>query len=201
MVSLYAKTKLLILQAEEMDTALCSNIAIVKEQRDALDHLMRAIGDCYANNPNGDEYRTKNIDKAIGHIFRSAYDALDSLAISLKIKINDAMQGHTNDAISSVIPRYYSEHCACLDEINVKITESRNCKDVGNITVPRLDSYMKFVTTLLEIKKDCEKAVPGMVEFDRKKRREDMWATVREWGFWILLTIFGTWLFFHWPSK
>lgn len=43
LVSLYTKTKRLVLLAEQLDTESKSNIAIFKEQRDALDHLMRAL--------------------------------------------------------------------------------------------------------------------------------------------------------------
>jgi hypothetical protein len=46
-------------------------------ERDALDHLMRFLGDPLSRSPKGEQYRRDNLDKAIGHIFRAAYDALD----------------------------------------------------------------------------------------------------------------------------
>ena len=89
-LGIYVQTKALIITAEETDPKVSSSIAIIREQRDALDHLMRVISDGYAQQPRGVAYCQENTEKAIGHFYRAAYDALDSLAISLNSRLRQS---------------------------------------------------------------------------------------------------------------
>jgi len=81
---LYIQAKALILYSEEVDPESRSNLQVIKELRDAFDHLMRVIvarvGNQTSPGATDPEYCSKNIQKAIGHIYRAAFDALDGTA-------------------------------------------------------------------------------------------------------------------------
>ena len=174
LVSLYTKTKKLVLQAEQLDPECRSNIAIFKEQRDALDHLMRALQDALppvaAPRP---DYFTLQIDKAKGHLFRAAYDALDGLAISCKIRIAEAMTGVSNEAISAVYPEYY-DHLTEIERIDLEIADRRNEKDVGDPTLDNLNAYQVEVERLCKLVVQCRAKAKPVREWDKRDARSQV---------------------------
>ena len=99
---LYAHTKYLILKAEEIDPELKSSVAIIKELRDAFDHIMRYVGDYFAETPVGAVYQNAQLDKVVGHVFRASYDALDSLSIALKLRLNNALADKSHAASTAL---------------------------------------------------------------------------------------------------
>jgi len=172
-VKLYAQTKSLILKAEELDPELRSCVPIIKELRDSFDHLMRYIGDSFAQTPQGDSYKKQQLDKAIGHVYRAAYDALDSLSICLKTRIHKALDERSTETISVVFPLYYKTHITKLSEIDGRIEESRKHKDIGKkYNADDLNNYMGFLVELENICKEAESRIPDMVAFDQKKAAE-----------------------------
>lgn len=168
--SLYAKTKGLVLLAEQFDPESRSNIAIFKEQRDALDHIMRGFGECFdkTKEPDG-VYLRSQIEKARGHLFRSAYDALDGVGVSCKLRINEAMIGVSLDAIAAVYPDYY-RHVSEVDEIDLKIAEHRRKKDVTEQTIGNLDAYCNDVNRLSALAKAAFHRRPAFQEYDKRAR-------------------------------
>ena len=127
--SLYRDAKIIILYAEEVDPTNSANIQIVKELRDALDHLMRLF--LNKVNPDSDEngtYGLAQIDKAIGHVYRAAFDALDGTVLSLKTKINDCLVKYDKRVIKEVLPSYW-EVKALLNTLCSQISENRSNKD------------------------------------------------------------------------
>ncbi len=184
LVSLYTKTKRLVLLAEQLDTESKSNIAIFKEQRDALDHLMRALEEVLppseGKKPNG--YFALQIDKARGHLFRAAYDALDGLAVSCKIRIAEAMEGISNEAIHAVYSDYYP-HLVEIERIDHAIAERRNAKDIGDPTLQNLEAYHSEIEKFCQIVKDCQSRTTAL--WDWQKR--DAKTKFKEKFFWPLV--------------
>lgn len=90
LADLYVQAKALILYSEEVDPDSRSNRQVIKVLRDALDHLMRVIvarvGTQAPTDAADPEYTSRNIHKAIGHIYRAAFDALDGTVLSLRVR-------------------------------------------------------------------------------------------------------------------
>ena len=87
----YQQAKALVIFAEELDPKSRAVLATIKELRDAFDHVMRVLSDIYLyssakkkKNPN---YYLSSLEKAIGHLCRATFDALDITIIHIKSKI------------------------------------------------------------------------------------------------------------------
>jgi len=185
LLRLYARLKRLVLMSEQVDPESRSNIAVFKEQRDALDHVMRALSQALGvideQKPAG--YFSLHLDKATGHLLRAAYDALDGLAVSCKLRISELMQGICNEAIHDAFPDYYN-HVVEIDRIDQRIAEHRNAKDVGDDhTTKNLDDYLNEVSRLCEMAKECQAHLPAMLDWQKRDWRQKL----REKLFWPLL--------------
>jgi hypothetical protein len=171
---LYSKTKRFILRAEQVDPQSRSNIAIFKEQRDALDHVMRALWDYFDEGKKPDEsYLLGQIEKARGHLFRAAYDALDGAGISFKLRIWEYMEGISNEAISAVYPDYF-EHVAEINKIDSQIVEHRKAKDIGRTTMQNMDEYSAVVDRLAELSDIVTEKTPAFHEWQRRDKKHKL---------------------------
>ena len=169
---LYSKTKKYILRAEQVDPESRSNIAINKEQRDALDHVMRALSEYFEKGEKADgDYLCAQIDNARGHMFRAAYDALDGTGVSYKIRIDKTMLGISNEAISAVYPEYF-DHLIEINELDEKLAEHRNAKDERRTKMSNLDNYCATIERLDELSKTIIGKTPAFQDWQRRNRRK-----------------------------
>jgi hypothetical protein len=146
--TLYAKTKRYIIRAEEIDPTLRSNIAVFKEQRDALDHIVRAMNEYLEKGDSADKrYISNEFDDAIGHLYRAAYDALDGMGISYKIRMNRIMEDFSMQAICAVYPQYL-EALDAVEVVQERIIEHREKKDQRRTTLSELDAYLESIETI-----------------------------------------------------
>lgn len=154
LVELYARTKRVVLQAEQFDPDSRSNISVFKEQRDALDHLMRALA---AQEALATEQQSKyfhlQLDKAKGHLYRAAYDSLDGLAISYKLGFKELVEGLSKDTLHALFPDYHGV-LARVRAIDLAITERRNAKDIGRDTLENLEKYCEQVEELFQLSQE-----------------------------------------------
>lgn len=107
LAELYIQAKGLILYSEEIDPESRSNLQVIKELRDANDHLMRVVVARLADNlPSGindaQSYCHSNLDKAIGHVYRAAFDALDGTILSLREKVAKILDAYPQEVINRV---------------------------------------------------------------------------------------------------
>lgn len=96
-------TKEMYIKSEEYDDDFCSLMQPIKEQRDALDHIVRSYQAIISNkNEHFDkEYIRKNFDKALGHMYRAFYDTADILSISLREQISKTLNNYSYREIIS----------------------------------------------------------------------------------------------------
>lgn len=195
LIVLYTRTKQYVLLAEEKDPDCRSRISIFKEQRDAFDHLMRAMTrHCRSTMPGewtaqlhakaladetqprsatDESYINTQIDKARGHLFRAAYDALDSMGISFKARIYKAVEGASNEAISAAFKEYW-DHLAQVNKLDASIARHREQKDVGtDHTLANLETYAGDVNVLAVISEEAESRISGLVEYGKKQKAND----------------------------
>ncbi|MGB4062530.1 MAG: hypothetical protein WBK19_01765 [Azonexus sp.] len=145
LAELYTQAKLLILYSEEIDPSARSNIQVIKELRDALDHLMRVVaarlGDTVPAGAGEQNYCFKNLDKAIGHVYRAAFDALDGTVLSLREKIVEILKNYPQTVITKVIPDYWQLRTS-LETLTRNIASHRAAKDVAGNVGETLNLYV-----------------------------------------------------------
>jgi hypothetical protein len=147
---LYLDTKKLIIQAEQVDPQARSNIAVFKEQRDAFDHVMRAVFSALQDENFTIEQVRFQMEKAKGHLYRACYDSLDGLGVSWKLRIAAVTKDVPNEAIKAVYPDYWT-HIPELDKLDAQISEHRAKKDIGPLTNENLEQYSQSVLRVAEI--------------------------------------------------
>jgi hypothetical protein len=157
LIELYVVTKDVVLLAEQRDQDSRSHISVFKEQRDALDHLIRAATRHYGATqaPESEEYIRGQFSKATGHLYRAAYDALDGMAISFRGQIHNAFQGASNECIQSVFPKYF-DHVSEATRLLERVATHRKNKDIGDGTLANLSEYRADIEKLSELAKECQ---------------------------------------------
>lgn len=153
---IYTTTKELYILSEEYDDELSSFIQPIKEQRDALEHIVRA----YSRMPGGvlvlseddQEYICKNLNKAIGHIFRAFFDCADVLSISLREKLSQQLKNFSYLQIVTVWPEYENERIKLID-MPKKIAKMRQKKDIAKDEdiIPMVNEYKESLNSLFDI--------------------------------------------------
>ena len=93
LVTLYKEVKAYVISSEKLSKDSRISVPALNELRNAFDHNMRADavwrhGEPLPNGVESDAftYCEKNIEKAVGHVYRAGYDALDIIALS-KIRL------------------------------------------------------------------------------------------------------------------
>lgn len=150
LTELYGHTKALLLYAEEVDPEFRSNLQAIKELRDAFDHTMRVFLNIFSEEKDKDtEYGRKNLDKAIGHTYRAAFDALDGAVVSLKVKLVEIMAGFDTRAIREVVNNYWEikTHICNLEK---NVAQHRGEKDIKSNHAELFEKYVLDVDKLKE---------------------------------------------------
>lgn len=154
--AIYTTTKELYILAEEYDDEFSSFIQPIKEQRDALEHIVRAYsrmnGEVSDLSEEDQEYVRKNLNKAIGHIFRAFFDCADVLSISLREKMSQQLKDFRYSQIMSVWPEYERERLKLVD-MPKKVAEMRQKKDIakGEDIMVMVNEYKSNIDTLFNI--------------------------------------------------
>ncbi len=149
---LYNMTKEMYIKSEEYDDDFCSIIQPIKEQRDALDHIVRsyqALFDVESGNvPEKDidsknEYIKKNFDKAIGHIYRAFFDTADILTIILREHISNILNEYSYREIISCWKNYEIIRKK-LVKMPKKIAELRLKKEIKSDNKEQEDIFKQY---------------------------------------------------------
>lgn len=148
----YLQAKALILYAEEIDPRSELNLQIIKELRDAFDHLMHTIYEKYNPDSDSDSATTpeENIDKALEHIYRATYDALDGAVLSLKELIIESLSNYPVEVIKEVLGDYWDIKKE-VNRISGRVAEYRGEKTHENNDSGVLDSYVEDLDKLKNI--------------------------------------------------
>jgi hypothetical protein len=191
---LYRDAKALILYSEEIDPDSRSNLQTIKELRDAFDHLMRVVSFHLAPDEAADRaydgYCQKNVQKAIGHVYRAAFDALDGTVLSLRERVSDALEGYATDVIKTVIPEYWDIKIE-LNRLTNAVAEHRGRKDVGRDVGKTFDSYVEDIEKLKQFHERLLHAGRELDEQQRAHDRERKGASRRQLSGQILAAVVG----------
>lgn len=189
LAELYIQAKGLILYSEEIDPESRSNLQVIKELRDANDHLMRVVAARLSVNPPSDPkdatYCHSNLEKAIGHVYRAAFDALDGTILSLREKVAKILGAYPQEVIKDVIPEYWNMRIS-LDKLTNRIATNRAAKDVGADVCATLEQYVcdtelikKFYSQLLDAGSSLDECQTRRTKEAKKEHGHHFWIHVR----------------------
>lgn len=179
----YVAAKELIIYGEQIDPNHSTLSQTLNERVNAFDHLMRVVVEKQGMRrpPVTDptKYNKDNLDKAYGHIFRAAYDALDWVALTIQERIAKDIAPFPLETLHAVLPEYFNEIKPKLEKVLHKdITKLRNEKDVSDTSDSNLQQYIRTVAELKDLFDPIEKRMASLVEYEHKRKRE-VWV---DWG-------------------
>lgn len=167
---LYIRTKGWILYAEEQDPDFKSFLQPSNELKNAFDHLMRVfvvkVGITEVTDE--EEYIEKNLEKALGHVFRGAFDTLDQMAITFRERITLEISPFSPEVINDLLPEYYPKIRGDIENINNKISEIRAHKDVASICYGDIKEYSDIIERLKEYYDRVIRTKPNLIEYEEK---------------------------------
>jgi hypothetical protein len=171
---LYDSVKTLVLYAEEIDPENRTHPQVLKEFRDALEHIIRVIAHKVGlKSSDVVDYQEKNLDKAYGHVYRAAYDTLDWVSILLRRKISEELKGYSASAINASLPNYYSKIRPRIEgEIPINIARVRGIKDIGSPSLEAIEEYLDLAEELKKYYEAVTKAKAGLISYAKDERRD-----------------------------
>lgn len=196
--ALYLQAKALILYAEEIDEQTKSNLQIINELRNAFDHFMRVLhrklipDTPFIKSKEEEEeeeedgeghveegYHRGQLDKAKGHIYRAAFDALDGTVLTLKSKVEEELRVFPTEIIIEIYPNYYNVKRK-LNALANNVASHRARKDIGGDTGTGeiFDNYIADIESLKTAYDDILNAGPLLVERRKefKKNNRKPWV-------------------------
>lgn len=201
-VELYLNLKKLIIVSEELLRGYKTSgepreerrhtfLQPILEQRNTLDHLMRAeavvLGK--SSRSNADEYVRKQLIKALHHLYRGYFDAADWLSIRTREEVLHLLGGHSHQAINAAIPNYYSELRPQLEQYSGKIAALRSDKDAEkepDEMFADVEHYAQVLERIKEIYETIALRMPSLLEHSasEERRRGDEARTQRANRWW-----------------
>ncbi len=136
--NLYNMTKEMYIKSEEYDDDFSSIMQPIKEQRDALDHIVRSYSRIIIieqSELSDDEKSEKlesiqrNFQKALGHIYRAFYDTADILTIILREHISKYLNSFTYKQICSCWSDYETQRIKIIN-LSKRIANLRIIKEI-----------------------------------------------------------------------
>lgn len=153
-------TKRIYIMVEEYSEDLTFFIQPIREQRDALEHIVRALSVYY--DPSSDitseieKQIQKNLSSAIGHVFRAFFDSADVLSVELRHEISQKLKKYSHKKITKVWPEYENNRKILMslkdDFVNLRL--SKDISQSNEELKSKVDFYNERLCQLLEIYKD-----------------------------------------------
>lgn len=155
-------TKKYYILSEEINIRMETVVQPIKEQRDALEHIVRVysalmLDDDVAvkkySDVDIDTYIRTNMEKAIGHEYRAFFDAIDYITISLRENIYKEISEFSHKELMDVFPNY-EQFKEKLLNIPEKIAEMRIKKDVAGSMLETARLYAQLTDELMSMYKE-----------------------------------------------
>jgi hypothetical protein len=189
-VELYLFVKELIIFNETIDPESNTFPQVINELKNAYDHFNRVLAAKLDLKTGIDStYTINNLDKALGHIYRACYDALDWLSINVTEDVRKELECHSNEAIKVVIPDYYSDLRPALLKYEKQITDLRAEKDVSHINSDSMNEYATIVKDLTDIRQEIIDRKSSLVEYDMKHKKENRISDAKKIIFGIVIAL------------
>ncbi|RJS84567.1 hypothetical protein CW713_02390 [Methanophagales archaeon] len=170
---LYLKVRELMLYADELHPEKKTFIPPINEIRNAFDHLMRVFAVKFElKTAAKEDYITNNLEGALRHVYRAAFDLLDYVSINLRNKILDEINEISTEALNVVFPEYYQKIRPDIEKASTEISDFRYRKDMGD---PKIDDVKKYAEIIDRIKSYLDKTLeirPSLIAYEERKKKE-----------------------------
>ena len=172
LISLYFEVKKLVIASENATRGNRLSIPAINELRNANDHLLRAFAVSYGVTPPPQEWKrppveycVKNIDKAIGHVYRAGYDALDIIAMGLTEGILSDFGGFSMATRVGVFADYARDIRIPLQKAAAICDEAKTLKDVEVFDTARefFVGYKNVIEMLKSVRDLIDSRMPELV--------------------------------------
>lgn len=187
---LYLKVRELMLYADEIHPEKKTFIPPINEIRNAFDHLMRVFAVKFElKTTDKEDYITDNLDRALGHVYRAAFDVLDYVSIHLRNKILDEINEIPTEALNVVFPDYYQKIRPDIEKASTEISDFRSRKDMGD---PKIDDVTKYAEIIDRLKSHLDKTLeirPSLIEYEERKKKEARKSKILEILIYIAIAI------------
>lgn len=150
---IHKELKRIYILSEEHSNDFSSILQPIKEQRDALEHIVRAYYKII-NAPDSENisYIEKNLSKAKGHLYRAYYDTADIFTIILREKISDYLSLFSySEIISAWDKAEYDKERKFLVKVNKEIAELRIKKDVIEKDTEKEQIFSQYDTIITHL--------------------------------------------------
>jgi hypothetical protein len=182
--SLYIKVKEYVIVSEKLSLGARVSVAALNELRNAFDHCMRVDAARHGLTKPGDgaeqhsfTYREKNLQKALGHVYRAGYDALDILAISKIREIETYVDSYRISTRYRVIPDYTNCVKIPFDEARRQCDDAKKGKDVEPEEINQhpafFEEYEKALEVFMAILGIFQRYRPGLDDVEKAAREHD----------------------------
>lgn len=158
----YAKTKYLMLKAEELDPVESEAYLQPRlELYQAFDHLMTNYYDAIKNGVEVD------LASAMKHVYTAFFDIADWLNMLIRKTIINELGRFDPDDIKTAIPDYYSRIRPELDQLSTDITKLRADKVLER--AEEIEKYLQLLEQSFDHLFTVRKAFGVLIELKRKR--------------------------------
>ena len=189
-VELYLFVKELLIYNEIIDPNSYTFPQIINELKNAYDHFNRVLANkLELIERKDDDYSIKTLDKALGHIYRACYDALDWLSINITQEVREELTPYSHEAIKEVMPTYYKEIRPALSTYERRIANLRLEKDIASINNGNIVEYAQIVKELGDIRQRINDSLGALAEYDLKKKNENRMLDLKKISIGIIIGV------------
>lgn len=179
---LYRRVKAYVIASEKLLGDELLSVPAINEFRNAFDHERRVAAVVHGVNFDGQknsglselDYCKTNLNKAMAHIYRAGYDALEAIALSYIREIDRIADEVRRTTMIQVIPDY-SERIVVRRNAAMQIHDhARANKDVETIDLSGqyFDKYEEAVETFKELADLLTVHLPELYAVDQERNKE-----------------------------
>lgn len=180
LVQLYFKVKRYIIDSEKASAGSKLSMPAINELRSALDHDMRTQSVLHGFPAPTDgglsemEYCETNISKAMGHVFRAGYDALDVISLSIAEDVLKTRDTFSRTALVTVFPNYSDEIRLPFEAATEICGEAKARKDVeaDGSGQKHFARYEQAIEDLKKIREKFYARLPELNDVEKERLTE-----------------------------
>lgn len=192
-VALYAEVKKHVIASEKLSPGARVSVPALNELRNAFDHYMRAtavwrhgLKPVQGAEQDPFKYCEKNLQKALGHIYRAGYDALDVITLNRIRQIEKYADSYSVSTLHAVISDYATRVRRPFEEGVRQCDGAKQGKDVEpDKTEQHLTFFAEYrasilkLDSVLEVLHAHDKDMAAVEDEARQQYRKQ-----RDWALW-----------------
>jgi uncharacterized protein with von Willebrand factor type A (vWA) domain len=165
---LYFIYKALFIEVEETYNQMFT--PAISGGRNAFDHLMRSLKTKLGRNDKDKAYLISNLRDTERHLYRAIYELLDVMVAWNKKAISDAIGKYSNETLTVICPRYFSEIKPFLLKMVSKAEEYRCKKDASSMNINEMILCREEVRELKKHVSALEVSIPELEKYEGQSR-------------------------------